>query len=399
MRSQLMTLLLCLPIAACDQVQFQALRAYMAVNDNITATATPTAIVSAGQTYYASAVVEELEFPWDFVFIGPNEVLITEKPGRLQRIDLTSGERQLISGTPEVLFKGQGGLQGIELHPDFADNQLLYLSYSAEVGDKHQTTHLMRARLSGNALVDTEVLFIAQPARTGFNHWGAALEFGADDKLYMSVGDRQERKYAQQLDAHLGKILRLNDDGSAPPDNPFVGTPNALPEIYSYGHRNPQGLARHPRSGELWESEHGPQGGDEINIIRAGHNYGWPVITYGEEYGGGTIGKTEAAGMAQPIHYYVPSIATGGIGFYSGNALRAWQDNLFVTGLRATLIERLDIDADQVITKERLLEDLTQRWRAVKTGPDGLLYALAENGTLVRISASGQTTIAAIVQQ
>ena len=399
MRSPLMALLLCLPMAGCDQLQFQALRAYMAVNDNITAAAAPTAIASAGQTYYASAVVEDLEFPWDFAFISANEVLITEKPGRLQRINLSSGERQLISGTPEVLFKGQGGLQGIELHPDFANNQWLYLSYSAEVGDKRHTTHLMRARLSANALVDAEVVFIAQPARAGFNHWGAALEFGADGKLYMSVGDRQERKYAQQLDAHLGKILRLDDDGSAPPDNPFVGSPNALPEIYSYGHRNPQGLARHPRSGELWESEHGPQGGDEINIIRAGLNYGWPVITFGEEYGGGTIGKTEAAGMVQPIHYYVPSIATGGIGFYHGNALDAWQDNLFVTGLRATLIERLSIDADQVITTERLLDDLTQRWRAVKTGPDGLLYALAENGTLVRISASEQTSIAAIVQQ
>jgi glucose/arabinose dehydrogenase len=330
--------------------------------------------------------VDDLECPWDLAFVSGSVALVTEKPGRLSRVDLASGARTTIRGVPEVAFIGQGGLLGVEVDPAFASNGLVYLSYSIALPGETYTTRLTRARLAGEGLVDPEILLTAEPAVAGVNHFGGALEFDRDGLLYLAVGERMQRQYAQDLGSHLGKILRLRTDGSLPEDNPFVETAGALSAIFSLGHRNPQGLALHPTTGELWASEHGPRGGDEINVIRAGRNYGWPVISHGEEYEGGPVGVgTHRDGLEQPIHYYVPSIATAGIGFYTGDALTSWSGNLFVGGLIGTQLDRLVLDAKRVTHEEPLFHDLWQRVRAVRESPSRELYVLTENGVLFRI--------------
>ena len=291
-------------LAACDTVQTGALRAWMATNDNLQVADGAVLYEARGERVWVRAVVEDLDFPWDMAFVTERRILVTEKPGNLYLIDLDSGERQPIGGVPEVAYRSQGGLLGIALHPGFTDNQLLYLAYAAATGDGQRSTRLLRARLEGTQLVDSQVLFTAEPSLGTAKHYGGALVFDRDGYLYLSVGDRGRRHNAQDLSGHLGKILRFTDSGEVPADNPFVGRPGARPEIYSWGHRNPQGLAIHPGTGELWAAEHGPQGGDEVNRVRAGANYGWPVITYGEEYGGGKIGEGVAKdGLEQPVHY------------------------------------------------------------------------------------------------
>ena len=379
------TLVAALFLASCEDLPRKAISAYMAVSDDLETSDGELMLEHEGTRLTARALIDGLEFPWDFVFIDRNQVLITEKPGRLLLLNLQTGERRNIDGLPDVLYRGQGGLLGVVLAPDFSKSQRLYLSYSKRLGGGKYSTALASAVLANGKLQQFNEFFVAQPGLSGAGHFGGSLLFDREAKLYLSSGDRQQREYAQPLNNHLGKVLRFNADGSIPSDNPFLGRDDALPEIYSHGHRNPQGLTLHPQSGEIWLSEHGPQGGDEINVVRAGVNYGWPVITYGEEYGGGYIGPGKQSGLAQPEHYYVPSIATAGIGFYHGDAFPQWQGDLFVTGLRGLHINRLE-RRDSGWREYRLLEDLGMRWRAVRQGPDGLLYALSENGSLLRLS-------------
>ncbi|MEQ9608533.1 MAG: PQQ-dependent sugar dehydrogenase [Kiloniellaceae bacterium] len=334
-----------------------------------------------------------LDHPWGMAFLpanGPGDggILITERAGQLRLFKDGALQRDPIAGVPEVAARGQGGLLDIALHPDFAANGLLYLAYAGAEG-KEAGTEVARARFDGSTLNDLEVIFRAQPKTPGAAHYGGRIAFGPDGKLYVTLGDR--RNYmaeAQKLSSHLGGVLRLNDDGSVPDDNPFTGQPDALPAIFTYGHRNVQGIAVHPESGAIWTHEHGPRGGDEVNVLRAGANYGWPEITYGIDYSGAIISdKTEAPGMAQPVVYWVPSIAPSGMAFYQGEAFPEWRGDLFVGALAGRHLRRLELDGDQVTGQEELLADLNERIRDVRSGPDGFLYLLTDSGrgSLIRL--------------
>lgn len=377
----------------CDHIQLAALDAYMAVN-TYGVDEGATHVENAHQGFAFSALRDDLESPWGFDFLPDGNVLVTEKAGRLSRFDPATGESATISGVPDVHHRGQGGLLDVLVHPDFEDNQWLYLSAAVALDEQHSTTRVWRFTLAGDALIEPLQIFEAQPAVSGGTHYGSALLMDDSNHLFITMGDRRNRHLAQDLGTSLGKTLRYTESGAIPADNPFAGTPGALPEIYTYGHRNPQGITRDPATGRLWVTEHGPQGGDEVNLLSPGNNYGWPVITYGEEYGGGKIGEgTEKAGMQQPVHYYVPSIGTAGIAYYDGDALPHWQGDLFVGGLRSFSLSRVQLAEGEFEGEERLLESFNFRIRAVKQGPDGLLYLLSENGGLIQVSpqAPGST--------
>ena len=333
-----------------------------------------------------------LDHPWSLAFLPDGGILITERPGSLRLFRDGQLQADPVPGVPEVAARGQGGLLDIALHPDFADNGLVYLSYAGP-GAGGAGTEVARARFDGAALEDLEVIFRAEPKVGGGNHFGSRLLFAGDGTLYVTLGDRYRyMKEAQNLDNHLGSIVRLNDDGSVPEDNPFVGREDARPEIFSYGHRNVQGLALEPETGTLWAHEHGPQGGDEVNILKPGANYGWPAITYGIDYSGAIISeKTEAPGMEQPVVYWVPSIAPSGMAFYDGDAFPEWQGDLFVGALAGRHLRRLELDGDEVVDQEGLLVGLGERIRDVRTGPDGYLYVLTDssNGLLLRLKPAG----------
>jgi glucose/arabinose dehydrogenase len=330
-----------------------------------------------------------LENPWGMAFLPDGRVLVTERPGRL-RIVATDGSLSApLAGVPPVAAGGQGGLLDVALHPGFSDNRLVYLSYS-EPGDGGNSTAVARGRLEGNALREVEVIFSQQPKFDSSAHFGSRLVFARDGTLFVTLGDRYKRRDdAQTLDNHHGKIVHINDDGSVPEGNPFADRAGALPEIWSLGHRNLQGATLHPQTGELWTHEHGPSGGDEINISRAGNNYGWPVITYGEEYIGGSIGEgTYKDGMEQPLHYWVPSIAPSGMIFVD-QRIPAWQGNLLIGSLKFDQLVRLELDNDKVVHEERLLDKaLGERVRDVAQGPDGAIYLLTDErkGRLLRLA-------------
>jgi glucose/arabinose dehydrogenase len=284
--------------------------------------------------------------------------------------------------------RGQGGLLDVALHPDFADNGWVYLSYAGEAGGE-AGTEVARARLEGTTLIDVMVIFSAHPKTPGSAHYGGRLLFDRAGQLYIALGDRRNyMQEAQKLSSHLGGVIRVNDDGSAPDDNPFTGRDDALPELFTYGHRNVQGMTLHPATGAVWTHEHGPRGGDEVNILKAGANYGWPAITYGIDYSGAIISeKTQAPGMEQPVVYWVPSIAPSGMAFYQGDLFPEWRGDLFVGALAGRHLRRLELDGDRVTGQEELLADLGERIRDVETGPDGYLYLLtdATNGRLLRL--------------
>jgi len=330
-------------------------------------------------------LIEWLKEPWGMDFLPDGRILLTEKPGVMKIVTPGSWTTRDINGLPLVANEGQGGLLDVLVHPDFERNQWVYFSYSVAM-DGGFSTRVSRARLQGDSLVGQQDLFTAKPAYPQRRHFGSRLLLDSG-YLYITVGDRGRRAPAQDLLDHSGKVLRLTDSGAIPPDNPYVGQAGARPEIYTYGHRNPQGIARHPDTGQLWVSEHGPQGGDEINILKPGANYGWPVITYGEEYGGGKIGEgTHKPGMEQPLIYYTPSLATGGIDFYTRDTYPGWQQSLLVSSMRMTRINRLEVGPDGSIGHEtRLLGDLGMRIRDVQVGPDGLVYALADRSRLIRL--------------
>ncbi|MGQ0698234.1 MAG: PQQ-dependent sugar dehydrogenase [Panacagrimonas sp.] len=341
--------------------------------------------------FSVEVAVKDLTLPWDLAFISDDEILVTEKAGRLLRINLRTGKRSEVSGMPTVTVAGQGGLHAVTLHPAFASNGLIYLSHAVKSGSG-VTTQFVRARLDGNALKDLTVLLKAVAETRSGNHFGGAMAFDAKGFLYLSVGDRGERDEAQNLANHHGKILRLKDDGSVPADNPFVNTPGARPEIYSYGHRNPQGMSLDAGTGQLWAVEHGPRGGDEVNRILPGRNYGWPVITYGKEYVGGSIGEgTAKPGMEQPVHHYVPSIATAGMAYYQGDLFPQWKDSIFIAALRGTL-SRVQLKDGRFVLEQRLLEDRKLRLRAVRVSPRGELWVVADEGVILRVSGTEERT-------
>jgi glucose/arabinose dehydrogenase len=336
---------------------------------------------SAHQRFSVTVVADDLEHPWSLAFLPDGDILVSEREGRLRVIRDGRLQPYPVSGLPEIRDWGQGGLLDLLPHPDFASNRLLYFSYSADIG-WGWTTHVARGRFDGAALTDVEVLFQAEPASRGRVHFGSRLAFDGQGYLYVTVGDRGDMDRAQDLGDLAGKVVRLHDDGRIPADNPFLDTPGARPEIFSYGHRNPQGMAVHPETGEVWTHEHGPRGGDEINILRPGVNYGWPVVTLGIDYTGFTIGdglKTHPD-MADPLYHWTPSIAPSGMAFAS-DAFPGWQGDLFVGALAGKHLARLRLEDGKVIEEERLLEDMNRRIRDVRVGPDGALWLLTDHGS------------------
>ncbi|NNE85330.1 MAG: PQQ-dependent sugar dehydrogenase [Alphaproteobacteria bacterium] len=344
-------------------------------------------VTSQKQSFRTVVVTDSLEHPWSLAFLPDGRMLVTERPGRLRVIANDRLQGKAVTGVPDVFARGQGGLLDVVPHPDYANSGWIYLSFAAK-SLRGGHTAVVRARLDGNRLTDLETIFKANNLAGGGVHFGSRIAFGGDGKLYVTVGERGDPDKAQELDSHNGTTVRLNDDGSVPADNPFLTTAGALPETYSYGHRNPQGMARHPETGDVWLHEHGPQGGDEINLVRAGLNYGWPVITYGRSYAGFSIGEgSEKDGLEQPLLHWTPSIAPSGMAFYTGDKFPAWRGNLFVGSLKFRHLVRLELDGERVISQERLLEGAFGRVRDVRQGPDGFLYILTDEdaGALIRL--------------
>jgi glucose/arabinose dehydrogenase len=332
--------------------------------------------------------------PWSLAFLPNGDILVSEKPGRLRLVRGGVLDPQPISGVPQVFAEGQGGLLEVALHPRFAENRLIYLTYSKGTADRN-TTALARGRLEGSALAGVQDVFVADAWRNAALHFGSRIAFARDGTLFMTVGERNDRTRAQDTTHHAGKVLRLRDDGTVPPDNPFVGRAGFRAEIYSYGHRNPQGLAVHPGTGQVWATEHGPQGGDELNQIQPGKNYGWPVVTYGREYTGEVISSQPwREGMEQPVVFWVPSIALSGMTFYTGDRFPRWKDNLFVGGLSGLQIQRVVFTERGPIGRETLLESLKLRIRDVRQGPDGYIYLLVDDkqGAILRIEPGAPAT-------
>ena len=339
--------------------------------------------------YRVVTVVDGLKDPWSIAFLPGGEMLVTEKPGRLRIVRDGVLEPEPIAGMPEVRYLGQGGLLDVVLHPDYESNRLIYLSFSKPNEDGSQgTTAVVRGRLEGNRLDDVEEIFEAKAWSTRGGHYGSRLAFDAQGYLFITVGDRQaspamETAYlhpAQDLTNHQGTVIRLHDDGRVPADNPFVGRADALPEIWSYGHRSPQGLAIHPETGDIFQSEHGPQGGDELNLILPGRNYGWPVIGYGTNYGGTRLFSTrEVVGMEQPLQHFTPSIAPSGLMVYTGDRFPEWKNSVFMGGMADPQVARLPLvgEGEGVYVGRMERPPLMigfGRIRAITQGPDGLIY-------------------------
>lgn len=336
--------------------------------------------------FRVTTVVKGLSHPWGMAFLPSGDILVTERGGTLRLISDGELQPDPVSGLPRITPIGQGGLLDVVLHPQYSTNGWIYFSYAA-VGHGGYGTEVSRGRYENGRVFDVELIFKAEPKSQGGRHFGSRLVFDRSGYLYITLGDRGHRPSGQDLTTHPGSIIRLHDDGSIPVDNPFVEL--TRPEIFTYGNRNVQGAALHPRTGQVWAHEHGPQGGDELNIIESGNNYGWPVITYGANYGTGTkIGEgTHKAGMEQPIWYWDPSIAPSGMSFYTGDRFPRWRNSLFIGSLKFRLLVRLELNGNQVTSEERLLEKEYGRIRDIRQGPDGLIYLLtdADNGRLLRI--------------
>ncbi|MDP2241359.1 MAG: PQQ-dependent sugar dehydrogenase [Burkholderiales bacterium] len=346
-------------------------------------------VQSEKQAFRIVSLVEGLDHPWSMAFLPDGRMLVTERPGRLRVVsrDFRLDPRP-IAGVPPVAAVGQGGLFDVVLHPEYAGNGWIYLAYNGPGAGGHGT-ELMRARLDGHRLVQAQVLFRLEPKTSAGQHFGGRIVFDRKGHVYLTLGDRGDKDRAQRLDDHAGSVIRLHDDGRVPADNPFVKRAGAKPEKFTLGNRNMQGAALHPVTGELWTHEHGPQGGDEINVMRAGRNYGWPVITYGANYGFGTrIGEgTHKPGMEQPLYKWVPSIAPSGMAFYDGDKFPNWRGNLLVGALRDQMLVRLELDGEKVVKEERLIKNNIGRIRDVRVGPDGYVYLLSDesDGVLARL--------------
>ncbi len=346
-------------------------------------------IRSEKHAFVVNPLVDGLQNPWSIAWLPDGRMLLTERGGRLRVIskDFKLDPRP-VEGLPRIVVSGQGGLFDVAVHPSYTENGWIYISYNG-AGEGGHGTELMRARLDGNRLVDSQVLFRLQPKSDSGQHFGGRIVFDGKGHVFLTLGDRGEQERAQRLGDHAGSVIRLNEDGSVPKDNPFVNRKDAKPEKFTYGNRNIQGAALNPTTGELWSHEHGPQGGDEVNIIRAGRNYGWPVITYGANYGTGTrIGEgSRKAGVEHPLHYWVPSIAPSGMAFYEGDKFPNWRGNILVGALKDEMVVRLELDGNKVVKEERILRNAIGRIRDVRVGPDGYVYLLTDDrrGVLVRL--------------
>jgi glucose/arabinose dehydrogenase len=357
------------------------------------------ALPASAQTFPSSAgplsvetIARGLDHPWGLAFLPDGKMLVTERPGRLRVLTRDGKVSPAVTGVPQVRASGQGGLHDVVLDRDFASNRTIYVCY-AEPASGGGRTAMARARFNdGEApqLDDVKVIFRQEGPLSGGNHYGCRIVQGRDGNLWLTMGDHWAyRNEAQNLANHIGKIVRVTPDGAVPPDNPFVGRSDAKPEIWSYGHRNSQGAALHPATGKLWEHEHGPRGGDEVNIPLAGKNYGWPVIGYGINYDGTKAhDSTEKPGMEQPVKYWVPSIAPSGMAFYTADLFPSWKGNLFVGALAGQILVRLELDGEKVTKEERLLGDLRERIRDVRQGPDGAVWLLTDsgNGRVLRVT-------------
>ncbi|HSM41163.1 MAG TPA: PQQ-dependent sugar dehydrogenase [Afifellaceae bacterium] len=345
-----------------------------------------------GADFRLETLAEGLDHPWSLAFLPNGDMLVTERTGYLRVVRNGRLDPEPVAGVPRVATRGQGGLLDVAVDPGFAENRFIYLSYAGADG-RSAGTEVVRARFNGDSLSDVQSIFRAEPKTRGGRHFGSRLVIDRDGYLFISLGDRGDHmKEAQNTGSHLGSIIRINRDGTVPQDNPFVGQDGARPEIWSYGHRNVQGMTMHPETGAIWAHEHGPRGGDEVNIIRRGANYGWPAITYGIDYSGAIISdKTSAPGMEQPVVYWVPSIAPSGMAFYDGMAFPQWRGDLFVGALAGRHLRRLEMDGDRVTAQEVLLDDLAERIRDVRSGPDGSLYLLTDSprGRVLRLAPAG----------
>jgi aldose sugar dehydrogenase len=347
---------------------------------------------ASAQALKPVVVASGLQNPWGLAFLPDGRMLVTERPGRMRIAGADGKLGEPLAGLPPVDAGGQGGLLDVVLDPKFADNRLVYWSYSeaAQAPERGNSTAVARGRLDGNRITDVQVIFRQQPKVESRHHFGSRLVFARDGRLFITLGDRFSRMDdAQTLDTHHGKVVRIEPDGKVPADNPFVGRAGVKPEVWSYGHRNIQGAALHPATGELWITEHGPQGGDELNIAEPGRNYGWPVITYGRNYGSGTvIGQgTERADVVPALRTWVPSIAPSGLAFVTSDRYPGWKGSVSTGALRDESLHRLQFDAKRLVQEERLLGDFGARIRDVRQGPDGWLYVLTDerDGRIVRL--------------
>ncbi len=342
---------------------------------------------SAAATYRLVTLSRDLEKPWGLGFLPDGRILITERPGRLRLFANGRLERAPVGGLPKVYARGQGGLLDVCLHPGFADNRLLYLSYSAE-GEGGAATVVARAEYRDGALRGVRPIFEALPRTSGGLHFGSRVAFDRAGLMYVTIGERYQMRRAQDLGDLVGKVVRLRDDGAVPPDNPFVGRAGARPEIFTWGHRNPQGLAMNPQTGRMWLVEHGPRGGDELNLLTAGANYGWPLATHGIDYSGAVISPNKSLpGMEDPVRIWVPSISPSGLAFYTGDRFPGWKGSVFTGALSNNALFRIELDGDRWRGEERLIVDRLPYIRDVRQGPDGLLYLVthSDDGGLYRL--------------
>lgn len=336
------------------------------------------------ESFLLKQIASGLGIPWGLAFISSDEILVTQREGVASVVNISTGRQQTLSGLPEVYASGQGGLLDVAVPPDFKAGDWIYFTYSKEVDGQGATT-LARAKLIDNRLQNWNDMLVTRSATGSGNHFGSRIAFDDQGHLFFGIGDRGNRPNGQNLQTHAGSILRLRRNGDIPQDNPFVNKADALPEIWSYGHRNPQGLVWDNDNKRLWEIEHGPRGGDEINLIQKGRNYGWPVISYGREYWGPlAVGEdTKRTGMEQPVKYYVPSIAPGSLLYYSGDAFPEWKGTLMSGALKLRHLNIVTLDPSGKATdEERVLEDLGERIRALIQGPDGFIYFSTDSGKL-----------------
>lgn len=335
--------------------------------------------------YTTKLVVGDLNIPWGMAFLPDNSILITEKSGEL--IHFKDGKKTTIKGLPEIYQRGQGGLLDIEIHPNYKENGWIYFTYASSQGEgEGGFTALSRAKINNNTLIETQLLYKGGPNTKKGQHWGSRIAFDDDGYLYFSIGDRGNRdENPQDITRDGGKIYRLNEDGSIPYNNPFVNTPNAKTAIYSYGHRNPQGMVKNPLTGAIWVNEHGPKGGDEINIVKKGKNFGWPVVSYGINYSGTPFTEiTKKEGMEQPIFHWTPSIAPCGMAYVLSKNYPEWKNNILVGSLKFQYLERLILEDNKVIKREKLFENIG-RVRNVVQAPNGYIYIAVEGKGILKI--------------
>ncbi len=350
-------------------------------------------ISSQKAKFRADVIVKGLANPWALAFLPEGRLLVTERPGKMSVYGADGKLIGVVSGVPEVAAVGQGGLLDVVLATDFGKSKRIYFTFAEPRADRKNGTAVASATLADEKtkprLTDVKIIFRQEPSYGGGFHFGSRIAIARDGNLFVTLGERNQKSPAQDLNEHLGKVVRIAPDGSVPKDNPFVGKPNAKPEIWSYGHRNPQSAAINPQNGKLWVVEHGARGGDEINVPEAGKNYGWPVITYGRDYSYLKIGEgTHKEGMEQPIHYWDPSIAPSGMAFYTGDAFPGWKGSLFVGALALQHLNRLELNGEKIVSEERLLADFGERIRDVRQAPDGTLWLVTDSrdGKIIRLS-------------